>query len=59
MFGNDSRMSQQLDNYITGHYGEDQFKTRRTGKRSKKREICPDCCCDSKSCVCGDKTLFD
>lgn len=25
MFGNDRRMSQELDNYITGHYGEDQF----------------------------------
>ncbi len=25
MFGNDRRMSQDLDNHITGHYGEDQY----------------------------------
>jgi len=26
MFNNDRRMNRDLDNYITGHYGEDQFK---------------------------------
>lgn len=50
MFGNDKRMSQELDNYITGHYGEDQFKTRRKIGGSKRHihqhgqpKICPDC----------------
>lgn len=33
---NDRRMSQELDNHITGHYGEDQFKSFRREKKSKK-----------------------
>jgi hypothetical protein len=29
-------MDRELDNYITGHYGEDQFKTRRKTSGSKR-----------------------
>ena len=33
MFGNDRHMSESLDNHITGHYGEDQFKAPRKPRK--------------------------
>lgn len=37
MFSNDRRMSQELDNYITGNYGEDQFKSRSRGSKRNRQ----------------------
>ena len=34
MFGRS--MDRDLDNFITGHYGEDQFRTRQKRKKHKK-----------------------
>lgn len=38
MFMNDRRISNDLDNYITEHYGEDQFKTAKNISERKRAE---------------------
>ncbi len=45
----DSRMKQDLDNYITGHYGEDQIE-------DEKDDIarCPDCEYPIEDCICDN-----
>jgi len=52
----DQRMRNDLDNYITGHYGEDQFRQprkrvvrRKSAHNSQSLAICASCC-DRASC---------
>jgi hypothetical protein len=56
MFMNDRLMSQDLDNYITGHYGEDQFRD----EPEFEGDVCtqPRCCAlaEAECARCGMAT---
>lgn len=50
----DRHMSNELDNYITGHYGEDQFGNVEDCPECDGSGVCPECEGDTEDCTICD-----